>query len=139
MTAYLDIRNANSNYEMFLIPALILKIQLRGQNLQIPDNTVKYIKHGIFGIAEFVFEVITTVTFINIAPKRAGTIKLQNYLTTASSISIIGLQSLNSFLILAPRKGCEGEKIIQSISNSTCQWSIQTSSSGEGVSQLMKK
>lgn len=58
---------------------LIFKALLRRYIPKITDNTVNYVKNGVYGAAEFVINVIWTVIATNKGPQVAGTRKLQNY------------------------------------------------------------
>lgn len=54
---------------------------LRGngmKNLKITHDTVMYIENDDFGVAEFVFQVILTVTLTSKGPQEARTRKHQN-------------------------------------------------------------
>lgn len=44
---YSDVRNGKSIYEIFSVQTTILKAPLRGQNIKITDNTVKYIENRV--------------------------------------------------------------------------------------------
>lgn len=44
-----------------------------GQNLKIIHDTVKYTENEVFGVAQFVFKVISTGTPAKNGPQEAGT------------------------------------------------------------------
>lgn len=71
------------NSLIYLVQTSIFKALLRRQNLKILDNNVKYTITGyfFFGTAEFDFELIMTLTFVNKGPQEARMKNLQNYLT----------------------------------------------------------
>lgn len=83
----------------FFCPNPILTTPLRGQSLKITGNTVKYIEHGVFGVAQFVFGLVLTAALINEDPQEQGREDFKIIQHIASSISTMRFfESLNLFL-----------------------------------------